>query len=180
MILIAILIAAILIETLKAGPSAWFELLQVLFFPGVTWHYWLALLPVMHIIEEHICGFRHYFNYEVMLSSRGDRPVRVWEAILKDELGLAAALVTLCILSANRPWLLSVFTGFIAADAAQHLIYSFRDRDYTPGVFTALIFYVPAALLILFKQPIHWLALLAGAAALAGNFSIALLRRKFF
>lgn len=178
MIIVVILLAAILWEVASGGPAAWWDFGVAVFAPNFTWRDAAAIAIALHVIEEHMCGFREHFNLEVMKSDRSDRPVRVWEAILKDEIGLATALIVLIYLSPAHPWMLSVAVGFIAADVAQHLIYSVREHFYTPGTFTAVLGYIPLVFVALYHEPIHLLAALAGAAGLAANFATAWLRRK--
>jgi Protein of unknown function with HXXEE motif len=175
LILVFILLAAVVCETIAEGPSGWLAILGFVW-PDFSLRNCLALWVVLHILEEHVTGFREFFNYEIMKSSRGDRPVRVWEAILKDELGLGIALVTLCLLSGSHPWMLSAALGFVAADAIQHVLYC-RDI-YSPGALTAVVLYVPTTICGLIRYPIHWLIFVAGAAALVGNFLFAVARRK--
>lgn len=69
--------------------------------------------------------------------------------------------------------------GFIAADTAQHFIFSVT-RGYTPGVATALILYLPQVVMAL-REPrfdIIPAALAMGAAGLIGNYLLAKVRAK--
>lgn len=141
-----------------------------------NWHLWTpVLLAAVHVFEQHANGFTPFFNRRVLRSRFEYHPISAREAFWKDELGLFALLAYLFL--SGDPFLYWIGFGLIAADAAQHVVYSIGFRGYTPG-FTTSVYYATYLGFAGYHLRADFipLGLGIGIAAVAGNLIVAAVR----
>jgi uncharacterized BrkB/YihY/UPF0761 family membrane protein len=137
----------------------------------------LIAIAAAHILEETLRDFRGFFNTE-WLAGTADCPVGRLKGLFVDKIGLLLVIAATALLGAlsDGRWIL-VTIGIVTADCLQHAAFSIGKRGYTPGVATCVLY---AACLAVFLRrvavpdhPLAWLALLAGAGFIAGNYLLA-------
>lgn len=140
---------------------------------------WLSLFPLTylaHIAEEYLCGggYSHYLltRYSVQLSQQ--------RFLILQTLGMFLMLVGvgLGIMLRFPLTTVAILSAVIAGNVLVHVVRSVQDRSYTPGLITAVILWLPLALISLVtvwgRVPTNRL-LLAGLAGCAANVVVELL-----
>jgi hypothetical protein len=140
----------------------------------------LIMLVAAHILEEALMGFRRFFNLEWFKTGRDDFPTSRLKAILVDQLGLFLALSMLALLGTVSSPAMYAVVGFIAADVVQHVTFSVVRRKYSPGVATSVLYFL-FVIAFLRGDSVRLdtstlVAMIVGAAALAGNYGLAWMR----
>lgn len=133
----------------------------------------LIVLAAIHILEEAVKGFRGFFNTE-WFNGNADCPVGRAKGLFVDQIGLFLVLAVLAWLGDR--WII-IAVGILAADVAQHALFSFAKKRYTPGVATSVLYlgyviYIFAAGGVRLTG-LDWLALAAGGTFIAGNYLLA-------
>lgn len=153
------------------------DFIETLFRDGVMSLVFIVMVGV-HVLEEALKGFRRFFNVDWFETGDEGFPVSRLEALLKDQIGLFAALAALAIAGVGLKPAMLVAVGFITADLIQHVVFSIVRRGYTPGIATSalyLIFVVYFARVVLeFQFGLRTLGFMAlGAGGLLLNYFIA-------
>jgi hypothetical protein len=151
----------------------------------VSWATAIILIAVAaaHIAEETVARFREFFNME-WFTGNEDCPVTRFKGLVVDKIGLFLFLAAFAAAGAvydGRVMFIAV--GIILADLVQHAVFSIGKKSYTPGVATSAAYLAYVVYFFgysesrhLLNDPLAWVAMVAGAAFIAGNYWIA--RRK--
>jgi hypothetical protein len=140
----------------------------------VRWHYrdpalvWLFVAAyVAHLLEEFFGGFPEWFG--VVLG----RPLPIPAFLLIN--GVALVAMILAVRAATRReslgWLAIAVATVLLVNGVLHLLASLAWGQYSPGLITGVVVYVPLGLLALLRawhqvpEPFFWRGVAAGLAA---------------
>jgi hypothetical protein len=137
----------------------------------------LIAIAAAHIAEEARAGFTRFLNTE-WFAGNATCPVGRFKGLYFDKIGLLAGIVLASLLAVwvDGSWIW-IPIGILIADSLQHVVFSASTRRYTPGLATCVLY---LAFLVYFFGRLGlpdgwpgWLALVVGAAVIAGNYAMA-------
>jgi hypothetical protein len=108
----------------------------------VSWLPWAILAAaVLHVIEEYSTGFLPWFRRAIPALARAMTPA--WA------LGINAMFLAFLLVAAIRPAPMLTLTAaaLVALNAVLHVAMTIRMREYSPGLITALLLYLPLGVL---------------------------------